>query len=130
MNVRDLKLAIACGHESDEVKALNIFFDMLFNLITIYQRKSETDFIFMRGDRFIMEQVLESGDLLCRYDGFWRTLEEKYGCIGSEIYEIIQYKMEEKYGIGFLKPRIKKPYNTLMVEEDFKCGLFIPYNKI
>ncbi len=36
MTVRDIKLAIASGIESEEIKQLNTFFDDLFSGIKIY----------------------------------------------------------------------------------------------
>ncbi len=129
MTVRDLKLAIAIEYETEEVKSLHKFFENLFSGLTLYQKEDKPDLIFMKGYRFIMEQDLKNGYLLCRYDGFWQVLESKYHCEPSEIKEIIKYMVEEKYKMELLTPRRKREYATLVVEEEFKTELLTPYMK-
>ncbi len=65
MNVRELKLTVASGIESDEIKSLNRFFDDLFSNIQIYTKYDKPDLIFMKGDKCIMKQDLKYGFLYC-----------------------------------------------------------------
>ena len=83
MNVRDLKLAIACGVENEEIKSLNKFFDDLFSDLIIYTSDNNTDLIFMKNDGFIMKQDLKNGYLWCRYEEFWEVLQTTYHCTYS-----------------------------------------------
>ena len=58
MNVRDLKLSVATGIETDEIKSLNVFFDNLFSDLSVFidVDDDETDLIFMKGDDCIMNE--------------------------------------------------------------------------
>ena len=105
MNVRDLKLAIASGIETEEIKSLNKFFDDLFSDLKIYTDGDNPDLIFMKGDICFMEQDLKNAVLWCRYKDFWRVLEYQYHCTYEEIQGIIQYKVEEAFKMRSLIPK-------------------------
>ncbi len=126
MTVRELKLAVACGVEGDEVKSINKFFDDLFGDIKIYTEGDKLDLIFINGDNFIMKQDLEKGYLYCRYYGFWSILEDQYHCTRSDIKEIIQYKVGEKFNSESLIPYSVRYYSLNHVEEVYNNGLLTP----
>lgn len=104
MNVRDLKLAIACENENKKVKSLNKFFDDLFSLVKI--RDDETELIFYKetvdGRGCFMRFSLENGALWCVNIGFWEVLRTVYHCTIVETQEIIRYKVEEVFDVWSL----------------------------
>ncbi len=108
MNVRELKLAIASGSKSGEIKALNKFFDELFTDIQVITEGDKPDLIFMKGTKCIMKQDLRYGELKCVYNGFWSVLQSTFHCTTAETQEIISYKVEETFKFGSLIPQYIK----------------------
>lgn len=127
MNLRELKLAIACGIETEEIKAVNNFFDKLFNSLTIYTKDNKPDLIFMKGDSVVMQQDLEYGILWCNYKYFWAILSNQYHFTHAEILEIVQYKVEEAFKLGSLTPNGLVNIEFGKVETAFKLGSLTPY---
>lgn len=122
MTARDLKLAIVCGTENDEVIALNAFFKNLFNVITIYHEDDNTNLIFMDGDKFIMKYFMKSKVIDCRYEDFWKVLEVVYNCSYAEAQEIIAYKVNEAFKSGTLIPHLFYNSHEKLMENAFKNG--------
>ncbi len=107
MNVREMKLSIACGEENAKIRSLNTWFDVLFkNLIphdlTPYIQNImyyKSDLVFMDNMKCIMSFDTKNKCLYCIYHGFWEVLEYDYNCKYEEIQEIILYKVEEFFNI-------------------------------
>ncbi len=129
--IRELKLYDLIGESTPDVLRLNVFFDELFTGLTVYTKDYKPDLIFMKGDKYIMEQDLKSGYLWCRYDGFWSVLEKEYKLENREIQAVISYKviglLEEAFKLGSLTPRIDFTLNSLPLEEAFKLGSLTPH---
>ena len=85
---------------------IDLLFADLFSGLTIYTKDGKPDLIFMKGDKFIMEQDLKNGYLWCRYDGFWEVLKESFSLQYSEIQAFIKNALEEAYQMGSLTPII------------------------
>ena len=130
--IRELKLYDLCGESTPEVLKLNAFFNELFTGLSIYTYADNTDLIFMKGDKYIMEQDLKSGYLWCRYKDFWSVLKKEYNLETTEIQAIISYKVvglvEEAFKLGSLIPREIIEAWEAKVEEAFKLGSLIPIN--
>ena len=122
--IRELKLYDLCGENTPEVLKLNIFFNNLFSGLTVYTKNDKPDLIFMKGDKYIMEQDLKFGYLWCRYDGFWSVLKKEYKLEYSEVQAVISYKViglvEEAFKIESLTPLSIYPPKHHRVEEAFK----------
>lgn len=103
MNLRDIKLAIACGYENIEIKELNKFFDDLFKDVKISTHDNKTDLTFMKCEKCLMVMNLESKYLWCVYDDIWKVLKSKYSCTYLEAQDILQYKVEEAFNYIVLK---------------------------
>ncbi len=132
--IRELKLYDLCGESTPEVLKLNTFFDELFTGLTVYTKDCKPDLIFMKGDKFIMEQDLSNMILLCRYNDFWSVLKKEYKLEYSEIQAIISYKvvcmMEEAFKLGSLTPTRVKLSNPHKMEEAFKLGSLTPEKRM
>lgn len=128
MNVRDLKLAIACGYESDDVKSLNKFFGDLFSDLKVFTYKNNDILVFMNGSKYIMEHNIETGFLYIDYYGFWGVLIDQYNCTQAEIRELIAYKVYDTL-IGNLNPKFIFHHTQMNIESDFDSGLLVPYIK-
>ena len=128
--IRELKLYDLCGESTPEVLKLNAFFNELFTGLSIYTYADNTDLIFMKGDKYIMEQDLKSGYLWCRYKDFWSVLKKEYNLETTEIQTIISYKVvglvEEAFKLGSLIPVAFTSISDFKVEEAFKLGSLIP----
>ncbi len=132
--IRELKLYDLCGESTPEVLKLNTFFDELFTGLTVYTKDCKPDLIFMKGDKFIMEQDLSNMILLCRYNDFWSVLKKEYKLEYSEIQAIISYKvvcmMEEAFKLGSLTPTFGFWQVQHMMEEAFKLGSLTPEKRM
>jgi len=130
--IRELKLYDLCGESTVEVLELNAFFVELFSDLSIYTKNNKPDLIFMKDDKFIMEQDLENGYLWCSDINFWLFLESNFKLEYSEIQEVISYKIigmvEEAFKMGSLIPEINVNYYEIEVEEAFKMGSLTPNN--
>ena len=128
--IRELKLYDLIGESTPDVLRLNVFFDELFTGLTVYTKDYKPDLIFMKGDKYIMEQDLKSGYLWCRYDGFWSVLEKEYKLEKSEIQAVISYKviglLEEAFKLGSLTPELNYYRGAKVLEEAFKLGSLTP----
>ena len=131
--IRELKLYDLCGESTPEVLKLNAFFDELFTGLSVYTKDDKPDLIFMKGDKYIMDQDLQIGYLCCRYDGFWSVLIDEYKLEHEEIQAVISYKVvglvEEAFKMGSLTPKSTFAQWLKQVEEAFKMGSLTPiYN--
>ena len=128
--IRELKLYDLIGESTPDVLRLNVFFDELFTGLTVYTKDYKPDLIFMKGDKYIMEQDLKSGYLWCRYDGFWSVLEKEYKLENREIQAVISYKviglLEEAFKLGSLTPELNYYRGAKVLEEAFKLGSLTP----
>ena len=86
------------------VVKIDAFFDDLFSGLAIYTKDYSPDLIFMKGDKYIMNQDLKNGYLLCRYDIFWSVLRQSFSLEVSEIRSFISYAVEEAFKMGSLTP--------------------------
>ncbi len=129
MNVRDFKLAIACGEESSEVKTLNMFFNNLFNNIKIYTEEGAHDLIYMSGDKFIMKENHKLKILECSYDNLLSMLYYIHNCSFLETIEIVTYKVEEVFKINNLTPSSILSQEAYNIEREYDNGLLIPIDK-
>ncbi len=142
--IRELKLYDLCGESTPDVLRLNAFFDELFTGLSVYTKDDKPDLIFMKGDKYIMEQELKIGYLWCRCEGFWSVLKDEYKLEKSEIQAVISYKviglLEEAFKLGSLTPianflialpRLEEAFKlgslTYVLEEAFKLGSLTPY---
>ena len=124
--IRELKLYDLIGESTPEILRLNAFFVDLFSDLTIYTKDNKPDLIFMKGNKYIMQQDLKIGVLWCRYDDFWLVLKSDFELEQSEIKEVISYKvvgmMEEAYKMGLLTPICCDN----RMEEAYKMGSLTP----
>lgn len=127
VTLRDLKLAVACGHESDEVKSINQFFDDLFSDVKIYKNVHSENLFFMKGTKCIIEQDLDAGFLWCKYLDFWKILSNRYKYTRPEIRDIILYKISEFFIELTQIPIYVEIYTFEYIESQFKNGELIPY---
>lgn len=129
MNVRDLKLSVATGIETDEIKSLNVFFDNLFSDLSVFidVDDDETDLIFMKGDDFIMKFELYNQFwlLCCGYFHIWKFLIVQYKCSNVEVYEIVAYKILEIFNIEIKFGGLVDMVGD-NIEKKFKNGLLTP----
>lgn len=107
MNVRDLKLAIVCGVETEEIKSLNIFFDNLFSNMKIYINDDNQNLIFVIYGKCLMYQDVKDGSLYCRFVYLWSNLTNVHKCTVEEIQEIIQHKIYQFFEIETFTPCLK-----------------------
>lgn len=102
MKLRDLKLAVACGVETEEIKSFNKFFDDLFSDVEIYTENAfEHNLIFIQPKTNVMflQQNLTNGHLsyLDELIGYYLYVKCNVTTL-EEITEIIKYKVEEIIG--------------------------------
>jgi hypothetical protein len=128
--LRELKLYDLCGIISPNVIEINNLFNNLFSDLSVYTERGESDLIFMKGEKFIMEQDLKNGYLRCRFTDFWEVLQMKFKLKETEIQEVVSYKianmLEEALKNGYLIPSCGGYYKIKCVEEAYKMRYLTP----
>ena len=104
--IREKNLCIVIEQEctNEFVVKIDAFFADLFSGLKTHTQNNKPDLIFMKGNKFIMQQDLESGYLWCIYDGFWSVLKESFSLEYQEIQAFILYMVEETFKMGSLTP--------------------------
>lgn len=126
MTVRDLKLAIACGVETEEIISLNKFFDDLFSNMKIYTVFDDQNLIlFMKNGKFIMKKNIKDDCLSCNYERIWSVLAYKYHCTYQEAISIIEYKVDLIFNIKSSITVATQWY--AWYEDAFVNNILIPY---